>query len=214
MFLHLERLMAMHPEGATSAQINHFSIAGEPLKLVVQPGIWKPAALDAALTIRTTYTAPNQMPPYEDAIAPGGLVKYAYRGTDPGHSDNRALRAAMQQRRPLAYFIGVAKSVYQAQFPVYVVAEHPEEHAFLIAVDQAQRLVDPDDVGSLSPDRRSYLERLVRQPPHQPVFRARVLQAYHRLFFSSRRRHTRWTGAWSSDVCSSDLSPGRKLDSS
>src|SRR6267154_5503351 len=29
------------------------------------------------------------------------------------------------------------------------------------------------------------------------------------LFFSSRRRHTRWTGDWSSDVCSSDLgAPG------
>src|SRR5438876_8138267 len=26
------------------------------------------------------------------------------------------------------------------------------------------------------------------------------------VFFSSRRRHTRWTGDWSSDVCSSDLS--------
>src|SRR5438876_322594 len=24
------------------------------------------------------------------------------------------------------------------------------------------------------------------------------------FFFSSRRRHTRWTGDWSSDVCSSD----------
>src|SRR5690348_17714444 len=27
----------------------------------------------------------------------------------------------------------------------------------------------------------------------------------HFFFFSSRRRHTRWTGDWSSDVCSSDL---------
>src|SRR5690348_6750895 len=25
-----------------------------------------------------------------------------------------------------------------------------------------------------------------------------------RFFFASRRRHTRWTGDWSSDVCSSD----------
>src|SRR5690348_18331037 len=25
------------------------------------------------------------------------------------------------------------------------------------------------------------------------------------FFFSSRRRHTRWTGDWSSDMCSSDL---------
>src|SRR6266487_745797 len=29
------------------------------------------------------------------------------------------------------------------------------------------------------------------------------------FFFSSRRRHTRWTGDWSSDVCSSDLEGGR-----
>src|SRR6266581_7282818 len=28
------------------------------------------------------------------------------------------------------------------------------------------------------------------------------------FFFSSRRRHTRWTGDWSSDVCSSDLATG------
>src|SRR4051794_8494944 len=31
---------------------------------------------------------------------------------------------------------------------------------------------------------------------------ARAVQAF---FFSSRRRHTRWTGDWSSDVCFSDL---------
>src|SRR5438876_4538966 len=29
------------------------------------------------------------------------------------------------------------------------------------------------------------------------------------FFFSSRRRHTRWTGDWSSDVCSSDLALSR-----
>src|SRR6267154_4555970 len=31
------------------------------------------------------------------------------------------------------------------------------------------------------------------------------------FFFSSRRRHTRWTGDWSSDVCSSDLADGDLL---
>src|SRR5690348_17807334 len=31
------------------------------------------------------------------------------------------------------------------------------------------------------------------------------------FFFSSRRRHTRWTGDWSSDVCSSDLIPRELL---
>src|SRR5690348_18118245 len=33
------------------------------------------------------------------------------------------------------------------------------------------------------------------------------------FFFSSRRRHTRWTGDWSSDVCSSDLRFARSPDS-
>src|SRR5690348_9701834 len=30
------------------------------------------------------------------------------------------------------------------------------------------------------------------------------------FFFSSRRRHTSWTGDWSSDVCSSDLQPAAR----
>src|SRR5437879_7243541 len=32
------------------------------------------------------------------------------------------------------------------------------------------------------------------------------------FFFSSRRRHTRYIGDWSSDVCSSDLRPGQGHD--
>src|SRR5207253_10587561 len=32
------------------------------------------------------------------------------------------------------------------------------------------------------------------------------------FFFSSRRRHTRWPRDWSSDVCSSDLAPGARVD--
>src|SRR3989454_7484383 len=38
------------------------------------------------------------------------------------------------------------------------------------------------------------------------VFRAYERTAFS-FFFSSRRRHTRLQGDWSSDVCSSDLSP-------
>src|SRR6266581_6056647 len=35
---------------------------------------------------------------------------------------------------------------------------------------------------------------------------------FYVFFFSSRRRHTRWTGDWSSDVCSSDLTRVVKLE--
>lgn len=190
MFAYLEHLTAQHPEGIPSAVLNQFTVAGRPLKLVVQPGIWKPAELEGALTIRTTYTAPNQLPPYVDDISAGGLVKYAYRGTDGNHSDNRALRAAMRDQLPLAYFIGVSKSVYQANFPVYVVDERQNDHAFLIAVDEAQRFIDPKLVDSLTPDRRSYMERLTRIRLHQPVFRARVLQAYETQCAICRLRHS------------------------
>src|SRR5438876_4933663 len=37
--------------------------------------------------------------------------------------------------------------------------------------------------------------------------------SFVRFFFSSRRRHTRWTGDWSSDVCSSDLVWGAARES-
>src|SRR5256885_4918613 len=36
-------------------------------------------------------------------------------------------------------------------------------------------------------------------------------RVYH-FFFSSRRRHTRLQGDWSSDVCSSDLDFGRAIE--
>lgn len=189
MFAYLDRLTAQHPEGVPSAELNMFRVGGQPLKLVVQPGIWKPAALAGALTIRTTYTAPNQLPPYADDIAPGGLVTYAYRGTDPQHSDNRALRVAMKEQLPLAYFIGVAPAVYLPQFPVYIVDERPAEYAFLVAVEEAQRFVDAKLIDALTPDRRSYMERLVRARLHQPVFRARVLQAYETRCAMCQLRH-------------------------
>jgi putative restriction endonuclease len=53
-----------------------------------QRGIRKPAGSEAALAIRTTYTPPNQLPPYNDSIGPDGLQRYKYRGEDPHHPEN------------------------------------------------------------------------------------------------------------------------------
>src|SRR5256885_121992 len=38
-----------------------------------------------------------------------------------------------------------------------------------------------------------------------------LVVGYAIVFFSSRRRHTRFKGDWSSDVCSSDLSQGAQV---
>src|SRR5690348_9888877 len=43
-----------------------------------------------------------------------------------------------------------------------------------------------------------------------PALYAQTAGQDMKFFFSSRRRHTRWTGDWSSDVCSSDLIPGNR----
>jgi putative restriction endonuclease len=176
MFDHLDRLLATSPDGAlSSADINTFTFDGKPLRLTVQTGIWKPAGLEAALTIRTTFTRSDQPPPYEDAMGDDGLVHYKYRGTDPNHADNRGLRYAMVNGLPLAYFIGVAKSVYVPRYPVWLVDEDSAQHEFAVAVDEGQRFVD---LTSLAMPQRAYVERLTRARLHQPVFRARVLRAY------------------------------------
>jgi putative restriction endonuclease len=176
MFAHLELLARLNPDGALrSADINAFVFQGQPMRLIVQTGIWKPAPLEAALTIRTTYTRPDQRTPYDDDLGADGLLRYKYRGTDPNHSDNRALRTAMAKQSPLAYFIGIASGLYLARFPVWLLAEDRVQHEFAVAVDPGQRELD---LSSLAETQRHYVERLTKARVHQPVFRTRVLRAY------------------------------------
>jgi putative restriction endonuclease len=189
MFSFLDELVAASSKGTlTSAAINSFEFEERSTRLIVQTGIWKPAALSAALTIRTAFTPPNQPPPYEDDIGPEGMVRYKYRGTDPDQSDNRALRQAMVQQLPLAYFVGVDKGVYIPQYPVWLVEEDPAHHRFAVAVDEGQRYFD---LANLTDPQKAYVEQLTRRRLHQPVFRARVLVAYGERCAICRLHHAR-----------------------
>lgn len=186
MFDHLDSLLASSEDGSlSSAEINSFRWGEHPLRLIVQTGIWKPAGMAAALTIRTTYTAPHHLPPYEDDIGVDGLIRYKYRGHDPMQSDNRAMREALRNACPLAYFIGVAPGRYVPRYPVWVAAEDPVRHDFSIAVDEAQRFVD---LTALAEPQRAYIEKLTRARLHQPLFRARVLHAYEQRCAMCRLR--------------------------
>jgi hypothetical protein len=103
-----------------------FPFLGEQISLLMrQQGICKPRQLEAALAIRTTWTADSDIPPYQDAEGPDGLFRYAYRGTDPQSFDNVALRRAYELRLPLIWFIAVAPGVFRALHPVFVVADEP-----------------------------------------------------------------------------------------
>lgn len=154
-----------------------FEYEGHRLPLMdPQRGIRKPAGMDSALSIRTVYTAPNAMPPYADESGTDGLLRYKYRGTDPEHPENRALRRAYLDQLPLIWFFGVAPGSYLPIYPVWVAADEPDQLQFVLALDEGQRLITPGH--ALSEDARRYVERLSTARLHQPVFRARVLAAY------------------------------------
>jgi putative restriction endonuclease len=142
--------------------------------------------MTAALSIRTTYTPADALPPYEDDLGDDGLVRYKYRGTDPNHSDNRALREAMRLRSPLIYFVGIASGLYSAHYPVWIIAEDRSRLEFTVAVDEAQRVLGRPDFAWAE---RDYALRLTKQRLHQPVFRTRVLRAYDDTCAMCRLKH-------------------------
>lgn len=160
----------------TSDEIKEFRFRGEPLPLMdLQRGIRKPAMLDAALSFRTVYRPEGAERPYEDAVGPDGLIRYKYRGTDPDHAENRALRAAMDRKLPLIWFFGVGPGAYLPTFPVYIVGEEPDQLQFVVdAVTHGA--IEPE--GALEETLKRYITVETRRRLHQPIFRATVMRAY------------------------------------
>ena len=128
----------------------------------------------------TTATPSERKPAaYDDRLAEDGVLAYRYRGTDPMHRDNVALRLARLRNTPLVYFFGIVPGRYEAIWPVFVVGDDPDHLTFtIVAEDRAFAHMDgtPTDVGGEA--RRRYITSLVQRRLHQQVFRERVLLAY------------------------------------
>jgi putative restriction endonuclease len=169
-----------------------FSFGGSPLRLMAtQQGIWKPRQLEAALSFRTVYAPDPNQRPYDDEEGPDGYLRYKWRGQDPNHPDNRALRRAMVAQLPLIWFQGVASGTYLPIYPVWLADEEPQAQQFVVAVDK-ESLRLRQDLEQDDPDLvRSYAERVVKARLHQPLFRQRVLLAYQNRCSICRLRHTR-----------------------
>lgn len=155
-----------------------FIFDGTRVPLLNPQGIFKPRVLaDAPLSIRTAADGP-----YADSFT-ANMLRYAYRGTDPDHPDNRSLRVAMNRRLPLVYLFGLVPGKYLPIWPVYIVADSRRELFFDVAVDDEQfaQAVDRRNDGHAEDRaeiRRGYVTAVVRQRIHQRAFRSRVLQAY------------------------------------
>ena len=87
---------------------------------------------------------------------------------------------------PLAYFIGIDRGLYLAQYPVWIVGEDQARHEFAVAVDEGQCFAD---LSAVPAPQRAYLQRLTKARLHQPVFRARVIRAYTERCAMCRLHH-------------------------
>ncbi len=161
----------------SSADLNDFTVNGLPFLLKDrQQGIRKPAGFRAALSIQTVYRADGRNRPYADDVGPDGLLRYKWRGTDPELYVNVALREAMALRLPLIWFFGVGVALWQPIFPVYILAEEPELHQFVVDPDVARTLAPTGSV--VEEHLRRYIIAETKRRLHQPVFRATVMRAY------------------------------------
>lgn len=152
-----------------------------------QKGIFKPAALGpggAALSVQTSAESP-----YGDVHdAEAGQIVYKYRGSDPSHSDNVALRRAMEDQRPLIYLVAVDPGFYDAILPVYVAGDNPAALEFTLMADQVFAPAYSVDVVKTAA-RREYATRAVLQRLHQQQFRRMVLVAYQEQCCICRLKH-------------------------
>ncbi|MDA9982922.1 HNH endonuclease [Gammaproteobacteria bacterium] len=169
-----------------------FVLGDERIRLVGPQGIFKPKVLDVPLSIATVPTSP-----YDDGFSPGGLLQYRYRGTDPGHRDNKGLRYAMEHNIPLVYFHRIVEGKYLVVWPVFIVKDDPGKLTFEVAVDDAQYSgIDIEvNTGALRVSdvatgyRRSYITATIQQRVHQRSFRERVLKAYRTQCALCKLRH-------------------------
>jgi putative restriction endonuclease len=153
-----------------------FSYRGERVPFLNrQQGIFRARAQTgpAALSIQTSFNSP-----YRDRATPDGIV-YAYRGTDPDHRDNRALRAAFELGVPIVYFVSTRLGYYKPIFPCFVVADDRQSLSVRIEPGAMLGPVDEQEpVRIADPIERRYVVRQTNLRVHQRRFRGHVLPAY------------------------------------
>ncbi len=191
-FAYLDGLATRGQALVRQDDLTPFSFEGSPLRLMAtQQGIWKPRRLQAALSFRTVFASDPSQRPYDDEVGPDGFIRYKWRGVDPTHPDNRALRLAMTLALPLIWFQGVASGVYYPIYPVWLADEESYAQQFVVSLSEEALRVRHDLLDEDPELVRSYAERVVKARLHQPLFRQRVLLAYENQCSICRLRHTR-----------------------
>ncbi len=157
-------------------------------------GIWRPSILGshgAALSVVTTPPKPGKEPPYDDQVGSDvGWFAYRYEGDDAGLWTNRAVRRAMETRRPIVYLYGVQPGLYDPIFPCYVAHDDPAELTFYLEADAAaaRPIISAEDFDGAEA-RRAYATATVKVRLHQRRFRELVVGAYRQRCAVCRLHH-------------------------
>jgi putative restriction endonuclease len=104
---------AEHGEALPRTTLEAFELGGRRIPLMGPSGIWKPAACELPISISTVTSGP-----YSDMYdSRTQTLRYAYRGKDPQHRDNRGLRRAMDERVPWSTFTRSIAACTQPPIP-------------------------------------------------------------------------------------------------
>jgi putative restriction endonuclease len=176
-FADLELFIESRGGFASRDELTTFTLrSGQPMPVIDRnKGIRNPANFDATLSIvSASDNGRNNV--YDDAIdRENGLLYYSWAQGPLDAGDNRKLNVAFEQQAPIILFEKPLANVYVPIIGVRVIDVRPEHRQFVIDLDDSG--MRPSPTATL--DKR-YVERLVKQRVHQPVFRARVLNAYNK----------------------------------
>lgn len=146
-------------------------------------GIFKPAAMDDLLSVKTTIPRPGRKSWYEDQAIPlefrgttDALALYAFKGTNPDDPKNILLKRACERSLPVIYFTGVAPSVYRPVYPTFLTDWNP------VTLNCRLRF----SIESVSECLRSFVDHQMNPKPIDPEFSYRTVR--QRLFQSRFRQ--------------------------
>ena len=168
-------------------------------------GIFKPRQLEAALSIKTTIPRQGRQPWYRDQLFGdesqqeyAGLLRYELARGGLSDPTNLALLAAWERRVPLIYLAGIAPSVYQPVFPVWIEDFRPEDGYVLVATADFEYRGQSSVVASrveLSPQIEATYSFREDDDPGQHLRVGALspeIEATYSLAFSRTRNHQAW----------------------
>ena len=179
----VEDLVSKNGGFATRDDLFRFKFDGRLAQVMdFNRGIWNPAGLSSTLSVVSDAHEGGRIwgadgRTYSDRInMDTGLLEYSFQDGDPSKGHNAKLRNSILTGMPLIVLRKYGPNFYVPIFPSYVVGEDLDREIVFIAMEDG--LKSAFEVGASDALDKGYVERLVNQRVHQPMFRARVMRAY------------------------------------